>query len=207
MDPLASRFVVFRDRSSGRDDPGLRADLQLGLMGRAGEAAKIDISNDWEVRFDPGMGGPAAFQMDRLASWPDIDSAGVKYYSGTATYSRTFTVDEKTLAKASAVHLAFGDIQETARVVINGHEAGIIWAPPYRADITGRLKPGSNDIKVEVSNTWNNRIVGDVRNPGQPAYARTNIKHKFQATSALLPSGLIGKAEVVFLAPRGKPER
>ncbi len=134
MDPLASRFVVFRHRSSGKNDPGLGADLQFGFSGRADEAATIDITNDWEVRFNPGMGGPAAYQMDRLTSWPDVDAAGVKYYSGTATYSREFLVTGKQLAETPAVYAAFGDIQETARVIINGHEAGILWTPPYRAD-------------------------------------------------------------------------
>ncbi|GEM_PF-4072344 len=72
------------------------------------------------------------------------------------------------------------------------------------ADITGRLKPGTNEIKVEVSNTWNNRIVGDLKSPDKPAYARTNVKFKFNKRSALLPSGLMGKAEIVFWAPRPK---
>ncbi len=207
MDPLASRFVVFRDRSSGKNDPGLGADLQFGLSGSADDAAKIDITNNWKVSFHPEMGGPAAYKMDRLTSWPDVDAAGVKYYSGTATYSREFLVTGEQLAETPAVYAAFGDIQETARVIINGHDAGIIWTPPYRADMTGHLKPGSNEIRVEVINTWNNRIVGDQKNPGGPAFTKTNVKNKFNEKSALLPSGLIGKAEIVFLAPRRKLTR
>ncbi len=202
MDPLSSRFVVFRDRSSGRNDPGLRADLQFGLSDGLDEAAKIDISESWKVGFHPGMGGPEAYQMDHLTSWPEIDSAGVKYYSGTATYSREFAVSGEMLANKPTVYIAFGDIQETARVIINGYDAGIIWTPPYRADITGHLKPGTNEIKVEVINTWNNRIVGDLRNPDKPAFTRTNVKDKFNEKSALLPSGLMGKAEIIVLAPQ-----
>ncbi len=201
MDPLASRFVVFRDRSSGKNDPGLGADLQFGFSGSHDGAAKTDITENWKVSFNPGMGGPAVYPMDRLTSWPDIDSAGVKFYSGNATYSREFTVIEDILAKAPVVYVAFGDIQETARVIINGHDAGIIWTPPYRANITGHLKPGTNEIKVEVINTWNNRIVGDLRNPDETPYTRTNVKNKFNERSALLPSGLMGKAEIIFLAP------
>jgi hypothetical protein len=198
MDPLASRFVVFRDRSTGKNDPGLGTDLQFGFSGSADKTERIDITDKWKVSFNPGMGGPTAFQMDRLTSWPDVDSTGVKYYSGTATYSREFTVDEGMLAKKPAVYVDFDDIQETARVIINGQNNGIIWTPPYRANITGHLKPGTNEIKVEVINNWNNRIVGDHRNPDGPAYTRTNVKHKFNAKSALLPSGLIGKAEIVI---------
>ncbi len=199
MDPLASRFVVFRDQSSGKNDKGLSADLQFGLSGNSGGSTPIDLTNNWIVNFDPAMGGPATFQMENLMDWSTADSAGVKYFSGTGTYSRQFTVEKGNLSRGTHAYVSFTNIQETARVFINGKDCGIIWTPPYRADITKHLKTGTNEIRVEVTNTWNNRLVGDQRNPDQPQYTRTNAKSKFGPKSALLPSGLIGKAEIVFL--------
>jgi hypothetical protein len=77
-------------------------------------------------------------------------------------------------------------------------------ARAVKDNISGHLKPGSNEIKVEVVNTWNNRIVGDLRNPDETAYTRTNVKNKFNERSPLLPSGLMGKAEIFFLTPHHK---
>ena len=86
-----------------------------------------------------------------------------------------------------------------ASVSVNGKDCGIIWTMPYKAEITKYLKAGSNHIIVQVINTWNNRIVGDVRNPQNKQYTKTNIKYKVKADSPSLNSGLIGKAKIVFM--------
>jgi hypothetical protein len=85
-----------------------------------------------------------------------------------------------------------------ARVTVNGKDCGIIWTPPYKANITQHLKEGTNNINVQVINNWNNRIVGDLINPEEKEYARTNAKKKFTKESPLLKSGLMGKAEILF---------
>ena len=201
LDPLASRFVVFRDKSSGRNDAELNFDLQFGLndgKGRKLVQDPLDISGNWNVSFNPDMGGPESYQMESLKSWSDIDVDGIKYYSGTATYSRDFNINEESLSGETEVFVAFEDIQEMARLYINGKDCGILWTPPYRANITSSIKPGSNKIVVEVANTWNNRIVGDIKTPEMKAYTNTNIKNKFKDNSPLLPSGLMGSAELIF---------
>jgi hypothetical protein len=93
----------------------------------------------------------------------------------------------------------FGDIQEMAHVFVNGNDCGIVWTIPYKTKITHWLKKGNNKITVQVINTWNNRIVGDLRNPDKKPFASTNGKIKFNKNSPLLKSGLIGKAEIQFL--------
>jgi hypothetical protein len=199
MDPLASRFVVFKDISSGKNDKDLSADLQFGFSGHSVGTAPIDITNNWTVSFDTVMGGPATYRMDKLMDWASADSTGVKYYSGTAAYTRQFTIEKGILSRGTHAYVTFENIQEVASVSVNGKDCGIIWTPPYRTDITQHIKPGINEIRVQVTNTWNNRIVGDWRNPEKFQYTRTNAKSKFNAKSALLPSGLIGKGEILFL--------
>jgi hypothetical protein len=51
-----------------------------------------------------------------------------------------------------------GDVRESARLWINGHNCGTLFAVPYRTDITPYIKSGSNTIKVEVTNLAANRI-------------------------------------------------
>ena len=80
--------------------------------------------------------------------------------------------------------------------MVNGQDCGIVWTPPYELDITEQLKDGANNISIEVINTWNNRLVGDMRNPDQKQYTNTNIKDKFK-NKELLESGLIGNIRII----------
>ncbi|KKK89421.1 hypothetical protein LCGC14_2733260, partial [marine sediment metagenome] len=201
MDPLASRFVVFSDKSEGMNDAGLSYDLQFGFnhMKDAGETREsIDLTDNWDVSFDPEMGGPDSYKLEKLSSWTDIEHEGIKYYSGKASYSREFSVGEESLSNDTEAFVVFEDIQEMARVFVNGNDCGIVWTPPYKARITPYLESGTNHIIVEVINNWNNRIVGDMRNPDKKPFTSTNAKARFDESSPLLKSGLIGKAEIIF---------
>jgi len=207
MAPLASRFVVFRTTSTGKNDPALSSDLQFGLSGKSkitSITGSIDLTNNWEISFDPQWGGPESYHLDTLASWPDILDDGIRYYSGKAKYTRDIMVGEGVLSKGSEAYVMFEDIQELARVIVNGQDCGIVWTPPYQANITKYLKAGKNTITVEVINTWNNRLVGDMNNPDGKQYARTNIKSKFGGNKPLLKSGLMGKAEIRIIKKSSK---
>ena len=48
-------------------------------------------------------------------------------------------------------------------------------------DVTGLLQAGTNRLEVKVTNLWHNRIVGDLRYPAAGEFAKTNMKHKFNA--------------------------
>jgi hypothetical protein len=199
MDPIASRFIVFRQKSTGKNDANLNSDLQFGFQRTEKVSEPVDITDNWESNFNTEMGGPETYRMDTLRSWSDVEEEGVKYYSGKATYTRDFSVKEEALSKNTEAFVIFDDIQEMARVFVNGNDCGIVWTPPYKANITSWLKPGNNTLKVEVINTWNNRIVGDLKNPDKKQYTKTNAKNKFRENTPLLKSGLMGKAEIVFL--------
>lgn len=201
LDPLGSRFIVFRDKSSRKNDAGLSYDLQYGFN-RKQKVEKIhkpiDISYNWNIKFNPDMGGPNSYHLDSLVSWSDVANEGIKYYSGSASYEKNFSVDEGALSNGTNVFVIFEDVQEMARVFMNGNDCGIVWTLPYKAEITKYLRVGQNHITVQVINTWNNRLVGDLRNPDKKQYTNTNIKSKFSAHGPLLKSGLIGKVEIFF---------
>jgi hypothetical protein len=184
-----------------KNDAALKYDLQYGFH-KNNKAEKIsdsiDISSDWDINFNPEMGGPKSFRLEKLISWSEVDEKGIKYYSGSATFTRNFLIKKDLLSKGTEAYVKFGDIQEMARVFINGSDCGIVWTPPYKALITPFLKAGNNTISVQVINAWNNRIVGDFLNPEGKAYTRTNIKNKFIKKSSLLNSGLMGRAEIFF---------
>jgi len=52
-----------------------------------------------------------------------------------------------------------GDVRESARLWVNGQDAGILWHVPYRINIGKYLKEGNNTLKIEVANLMANRII------------------------------------------------
>lgn len=96
----------------------------------------------------------------KLISWTESEDPGIKYFSGTATYKTTFKIDSLP-EKSSRLWLDLGDVKNIAQVRVNSTDLGTLWKPPFRADITNAIKPGTNTLEVRVTNTWKNRLVGD----------------------------------------------
>jgi hypothetical protein len=125
----------------------------------------LKISGPWDLSFPPNQGAPARITLDELVSWSDRPEDGVKYFSGTATYSKTFRVPAGLRAKNQRLYLDLGKIAVMAEVRLNGKDLGKIWKPPFRMDVTEVLKSGDNALEVKVVNLWPNRMIGDEQLP------------------------------------------
>jgi len=88
-----------------------------------------------------------------------------------------------------------GDVRNLAVVTVNGTRVGETWHFPWRVDVTSTLKPGGNEITIQVVNAWVNRLIGD-QQPGAEKYTFADVK-PYKASSPLLPSGLLGPVTVV----------
>lgn len=117
------------------------------------------INSTWTVQFDPEKGGPALpYQMKELTDWTQTAIDSIIYYSGTAIYNNSFTIDN---IEKTDYWLDLGKVHHIAEVFVNGENCGITWTYPYRVNITDALKEGNNELTIEVTNTWKNRIIGD----------------------------------------------
>jgi len=111
---------------------------------------------------------------------------------------KSFDLPQAVFAGRTCLELDLGAIQNVARVILNGKPLGVLWKSPYCVDITRAARPGSNEVVVEVANTWNNRLTGDAA-PGAKRVASTNLKNMFSPDPAhLKPSGLIGPVRILF---------
>jgi len=124
-----------------------------------------EISGPWQVQFDPKWGGPAKpLTFDSLQDWTLHSDPGVKYFSGTAVYSQKFDVPADILDRP--LELDLGAVNHLARVTLNGKDLGIVWTAPWRVAIPpGFLKAKGNDLSIEVTNVWANRLIGDEQEP------------------------------------------
>ncbi|MBT5428093.1 MAG: hypothetical protein HOK84_17950 [Bacteroidetes bacterium] len=161
----------------------------------------IEIEGEWTVNFDQEWGAPAKVKFPELISWPDHDNEGIKYYSGAGFYTKSMDVPADWLASGRKVYLDLGEVRELAEVFVNGKSAGVLWNPPYKADITELVKAGSNDIKIEVMNLWCNRLAGDNELPEDERFTSTNITTHGYRTDPnywlLQPAGLLGPVRLV----------
>ena len=173
-------------------DPNGRAEAARPAPKELGEAA---LKRAWTVSFD-GPGAPGDTKLfDNLQSLTESEDPAVKYFSGTATYTNSFTLGKKEVADGLRIEL--GEVYYMADVFVNGEHAGFLWKAPYRLDWFGPLTQGENTVEVRVINLWPNRLIGDAQ-PGAGKVTFT-ANSFYQADSDLFPAGLVGPVKVTKL--------
>ena len=189
----------------------------------------IEVSGGWELKFPPNLGAPEKVSLEKLISWPEHSDPGVRYFSGTATYSKKLMLPKDLFGKGRSLYLDLGEVKNLAQVRLNGKDLGIAWKPPYRVEITGAAKAGDNQLEIELTNLWPNRLIGDEELPDDslqwtekgalkalPAWVQEGKKspvgrvtfttwHHWKKGDKLLPSGLLGPVQVQVTQTKAIP--
>ncbi len=115
-----------------------------------------EIKGPWKIHFTEG--GPVLpkdQEFNELKPWTLSGDPDAINFSGSAVYSTSFDLPGIT---ASDYLLDLGKVYESARVRINGSDAGIAWSIPFSLRVGKLLKAGNNAIEIEVANLMANRI-------------------------------------------------
>lgn len=201
FEPEQSFFIVFAGKprnNSGK--PNFPEEHQIAAL-----------DGPWTVNFDPKWGGPAETTFPELSDWSTTEDSCIRYYSGTAVYNNKFKLEKPELGR---LVLCLGDVKNIARVKLNGKDLGVLWSRPWKIDITDAAVDGDNELEIEVTNLWINRLIGDEHLPddgivggqwpewflkGEPRpskrYTFATWRH-YSADSPLQPSGLLGPVTV-----------
>jgi len=186
LDPDGSVFVVFRQKASA---PSRR-------LPHPASTELTTIQGPWQVSFPPQWGAPPQIRLDNLISWTACADAGVKYFSGTATYTKDIEAPAEWFRSNAKLVLDLGMVKEIAEVSVNGRAlGGILWKLPFQAEVTGALKPGKNHLEIKVTNLWPNRMIGDQQPSAEKKYTFTDYK-PYTKDSPLLESGLLGPVKL-----------
>jgi len=188
LKPNDAIFIVFRNRT----------DKLLGELPVKAKKQLAVLEGTWDISFQPDRGAPEKIVMEKLSSWSENEDTGVKYFSGTATYSKSIQVPRQWIQSSGNIVMDLGEVKNIAEVVINGESIGIAWKAPFRVDITDKLIEGENRLDIKVTNLWVNRLIGDQ----QPGIERTytyTTQAFYQGNSPLLPSGLLGPVTIYKL--------
>lgn len=181
MSPDDSQFIIFRKWT----------DCASSVIHQCRWRVVAEAERDWTVCFEPGLGAPESIILEGGGKLPRLDEnelPGVRYYSGTATYSTKMCLKRK---PSGTMVLDIGEVHDMARVYVNGQDLGLVWKEPFRIDVSGAVKKGDNDILIRVTNTWVNRVIGDTRPDGGEKVTWTPYQ-EYGPEDPLLPSGLVG---------------
>jgi len=163
----------------------------------------LSLDHGWSLRFVesyPAING--TFDIDRPVSWTTLDLPDARRNSGTGLYS--VTIDLPRIACDEWL-LDLGDVRESARIRINGQDAGIAYAVPYRVYVGKYLREGKNSIEIEVTNLPANRIADyDRRGIKWRKFKEINVVNinydaKDYSDWGIVPSGLNGQVKLIPL--------
>ncbi|MDR0686373.1 MAG: hypothetical protein LBF79_02790 [Dysgonamonadaceae bacterium] len=214
-----SLFVIF---------PANRTKYKKSPVYKTVSEKSTEVSGDWSVTFLPQTKeAPFSTRFPQLVDFSRQDDFAIKYFSGTAVYEKTLKIGKTDISSGRRVVLDLGTVYDMAAIEINGRDAGTLWFAPFKTDITEYLKPGNNHLKIKVTNTWVNRLIGDeqheedfewtdrnqglramrrlpdwfVKDEPRPSKDRKTFTpwYYFNKDSKLLPAGLLGPVKIVNL--------
>jgi hypothetical protein len=128
------------------------------------------LDGAWQLEFPQDSGTPRSIEMPALIPLNLHEDFNVRHFSGTLIYRKPFRVDRDSLRENNLVFLDLGRVEIAARVRVNGQPIGSLWKPPYRLQITDYLHWSENQLEVEVTNLWPNRLIGDEHLPPENEY-------------------------------------
>ncbi|MGA8730943.1 MAG: glycosyl hydrolase, partial [Terracidiphilus sp.] len=207
--PYESRLIFFSDSAmAASPQPDRR------------ETTAADLTGRWKITFGQS---DSPVETDRLESWSD--NPKTRFYSGRATYEKTFDLPSQALAHETRFLLDFGvgtvvpipsppgqnnmraylepPVREAAEVYVNGKSAGVVWHPPFRLDVTPYLTSGSNNLRIVVGNTAINHMAGQPLPDYRLLWDRYGMLFVPQDMQNLQPqpSGILGPVTLVQSVP------
>ena len=180
-----SYFVVFRTpaESNSRTVPEPRPLPVARLEG------------PWNVTFEADRGAPVSASFAQLVALNEHADPGIRYFSGLATYSKTFSTPANHRL-GDPLLLDLGRVGELAEVRLNGQMLGVVWHAPFRLDIGSAVTAEENQLEIRVANLWVNRLIGDAQ-PNAEKIGFT-LMPTYRADAPLRPSGLIGPVQLMI---------
>jgi hypothetical protein len=187
--------VILRTSTSRKIDGPKHSYLE-----KSGEG--VEIKGHWQVTFvEGGPNLPGGFETDALASWTQLGDDQARRFAGTARYRITF--EKPAAGDNDEWMLDLGRVCESARVRVNGQDAGTVWSIPFKIAVGRFLRAGQNELEVEVTNLSANRIADmDRRKVNWKRFYEINFVNinyqKFDASGwPPMDSGLLGPVRLI----------
>lgn len=191
------------------------------------KATEVEINGSWKLKMQPKLEASFLVDFPSLADFSKHDDQRIRYFAGTAVYTKSISIDGAHLKAGKQVILDLGTVNDIVAVKINGKAMGVLWYPPYTMDVSGNVKAGINNLEIAVTNNWANRLIGDeqepidfewgpdrgtngramkaypewfIQNQPRPSKGRKtfSIWYYYRKDSPLKPAGLAGPVRLIY---------
>lgn len=145
LHPLHSLIVLF-----GFDAEG------YGYLPEPFDGKTVSLDEGWKRSVCRAIDYPG-FGTAETICLPDRLADEMPSFSGFVRYDKSISV-EKMPGRAEIV---IDDAYEGVELFVNGISCGMQIAPPFRYDITDKLRKGENSLRIEVATTLERENAGD----------------------------------------------
>ena len=197
LDPVSGERTAWKNGEVLEIPPSRSVFVEFGVKGTetATDAAHPCSARElpgWTLSFPPGWGAPSSVQLERPAFWNDMSGLcrEAQGFSGTAAYETEFECE----TAGAPLELDLGRVESVAKVIVNGTPVRTLWCEPFRCAITKFVKPGRNKLRIEVTNTWRNRVIYDLGLPEKERKTWILYRPRYnpKPTDPFIASGLAG---------------
>ncbi len=189
FEPFESKFIIFEKKG---------IPVPVDLVKETGFTTRIQpVWNDWKLVFKTGKDSATKIVKydDKLQNWATDSIDFIKYFSGTVLYKSSFIIDKRPDSLKTAF-LGMRFLYNMATVKVNGIDCGTVWTKPYHANILKAIRHGENQVEIEVTNTWHNRLIGDSYLPAEKRNTFTTAPFRL-SNKPLEPAGIVGSVEII----------
>jgi hypothetical protein len=130
--------------------------------GRGRVVDRFPIRGEWKVSFHPANDGPTFTRtMRQLGDLAESNEAEVANFGGKVVYEHTFNLDRV----PEHPFLNLGRVNGTSQLTVNGRDLGVVWYGKHDYNLSGFIKEGRNDIRIEITTTLANLLRSLQDNP------------------------------------------
>ena len=152
-----------------------------------------------KISFEPAYSASVPpVEFSELQWLTASENPDIKYFSGTAIYSLSFSFPAYEMAQADSLLIDIGAFESIARVKLNGRDLGNIWNPGTCIPVKGLLKE-ENLLEISVGVIHRNRFIGDFEQyvEVQHLWTTAPISNFLKKDMPLKPSGLKGPVRIL----------
>jgi hypothetical protein len=154
--------------------------------------AELVLDGPWELAL-PGV--LETDLPDGPRPWTQLGTAAAAF-AGIGVYRTSVDLAPSLLEGRPRVVLDLVDVGDLARVRINGADCGTVWTEPFRLEVAGALRPGTNTVEIDVANAWMNRLIAEAAGPTGEVFAPTAAV--YAADAPVRTSGITGPVRLCF---------
>ena len=198
FDPVSQERMAWRNGDVLEIPPSRSVFVEFGVAVNADATKRIPPVHareltGWMLSFPSGWGASEKVALERPVSWTEIPgfTREAQAFSGTVTYETAF---DCAVDGGGIVELDLGRVESIADVYVNGMHVRTLWCEPYRCRLDGFVRKGSNCLRIEVVNTWRNRVIYDLGQPEKTRKTWMLYDPRFSPSpkAPFVPSGILG---------------